>query len=459
MAAALVATSTDKVCLRQVLEHFYDLLPYHLLPHSDLDADSAVAGCVQSGFFSWGLGFGSRRLLLFCAPKLCRRRYLLVEIVPLLLQQWSKKLDLNFSAFNDTDLERMQPISSLKLDFIIAGYCHSGTSTLHELLRSHPDVDMPSHEVHELHFRNSYSQRDLRSLSSLQKEKVCGLRSTWAATDRRVMQRLSRIPSLVAVVLIRDPLSQLDSILSQGTTAFFNPLGQEIGMELLRTATNVLYFAQDFVADGRVLLVPSVQLSRTPQQVYDQVCKWLGLRQGQIGGYRRFHTRPGRFPVRSPQSLCDVDPEWRPPIAELPENASLRFLDLLDASLARERVRQMELLRMVGWGAPLLENFNCDRTTSRSKSDDAAALGMPGGFCSVVASMVRSGSLPADCPVGRQCVACCVEQQGACSFDRSCCAPVMDILWRAAGAAVRRAFCGHATNGKEGCCTRFLQTP
>ena len=68
-----------------------------------------------------------------------------------------------------------------------------------------------------------------------------GLRATWAATERTVLARLAAShPRLRLVMVVRDPLSQLDSMVSHGM-AFYSPLGQATELSLPRSLRKCSY--------------------------------------------------------------------------------------------------------------------------------------------------------------------------------------------------------------------------
>ncbi|CAK0804672.1 unnamed protein product [Prorocentrum cordatum] len=211
------------------------------------------------------------RNLVVCLPRICTPRFmaagLLKHTVPALLVRDVAGVDLDSASVNITDAVRLQPLSSVHLDFIIAGYCHSGTTSLHHHLRSHPSVDMWHKEVHELLWQPVFTRAELRHLTSMRRDRTRGIRSTWAGTAPGLFNRLSALPSRPKmIVMARDPLSQLDSILSHGTTAFFNPIGQELGMDLVRTGTNAVYNMQASMLEERVLVVPTLRLSIAPDE-------------------------------------------------------------------------------------------------------------------------------------------------------------------------------------------------
>jgi len=481
---------SDAVCLRE----WDRLIPVvrqfrFTSPHNFEEADDAVSVCEDVFMTSWSIASS----FLLCAPKECLPR-MVSEVLALdAVQRWlftspqpegisdilaglgNRGVAAVASTFSEQPLppivQRMTSSRGFDLDFVLAGFSHSGTTTLHRALIDHPAVSMHSTdsigggELHEFFWFSSFTSDIVaETLGSLLTNTTRGARATWASTEEQVMRRLSKIPGLKVIVVLRDPVAQLDSMLSHGFS-FFSPFGQETGLAILHTGTIFARHVLAFWPRSRVLPVPFVQLKMAPNATMDRVFRFLGLSAGITGrgGSRRhwLHRRPARLPIPKSQwrqGLCDIPAEWRPSVGQGDLDLGLPLRSLIRARFAPERRLIDAFLGDFGWPEPRLDVHSCPDDTSMPVSDHEY---VPGAhdLCAAGAALVAMGRLRPECAASDFCPRCCAFLQARCDFFWECCFPMQEAVRTAGLPALREALCGTPHGG--GCCfgVGSLQSP
>lgn len=466
--------AVDAACLREWKTRLQESRQFSSASPNGFDeADAATTGCDARGMASWDIANGE---FLLCAPRACGERA--VARLAGLAVRWHSRAAGSIGApelRNATvpRVARIVPISSLQLDFVVAGFSHSGTTSLHRALNDHPDVDMHSAEaedggeLHELFWYTRLSANTVaKTFAGFRANATRGVRSTWAVTEDRVIKRLATIPNLKVILVLRDPLSQLDSMLGHGF-GFFSPFGQEAGLTLLHSASILAKHALGYWPASRVLPVPFAQLKTAPGATIERVYQFLGLDPKLAGTSARhrhwLHRRPARLPVspeRWKQSLCDIRVDWRPMPLEGQVDLGLPLRALLRAHFAPERRLLEAFLGDYEWPPPRLDMHACPGDTSPGRHEHEY---VPGAhdFCEAAKVFVRAGRIRASCLAGDACQRCCVFLQARCEAFWECCAPVQAAIREATLPSLRQALCGSSSGRWGGCCAAVgsLQSP
>eukprot|EP00927_Polykrikos_kofoidii_P014912 TRINITY_DN16603_c0_g1_i1.p1 TRINITY_DN16603_c0_g1~~TRINITY_DN16603_c0_g1_i1.p1 ORF type:complete len:467 (-),score=38.93 TRINITY_DN16603_c0_g1_i1:200-1600(-) len=418
------------------------------IPPGVKGADEVVADCVGRGFVSWSVDDS----FLVCLPRYC---------YPHLCEAAFGATDVNKSGA-PVRFDRMIPLRHLRLDFIIAGFSHSGTSTLHNALFEHGSVEMRSTmeeargELHEFFWKSSFSEESItETFGSLvgNQNKTRGARSTWAVVDSAVMQRLSTIPQLKIIIIIRDPMSQLDSMLTQGF-AFISPQVHLAELRVLFPASMMGRNVAPYFPPSRVLLLPFIWLRMAQSEIVDTVLYFLGLPQHTKEQRSWLHRRDPV--VRLPglrQGLCDISANFVAQGKTSRPEFSLPVRSLLHAAFALERVVIRLSLTAHRWPKPHLDTQRCpDDVSPLSREVEVGAT----AFCAVMEHSVTSMALPKQCSLGADCQRCCFLEFEQCIM-KDCCERVAATLYSAALPALREALCGHP----YGCSSRVrnFQSP
>lgn len=449
-------------------------------------ADGYVQQCQDVGMTAWSVNDH----FMVCAPRRCSRRAVTRHIVPEVLRRWLFASEPPAGADADhvfakdctnrtgecdlgqhgAVLKRLAPQQSIRLDFVIAGFSHSGTTTLHRAFNDHPDISMLSAEsdgggeLHEFFWFASYTEDSLEeALGHLRQDAVRGVRSTWVAMEERVMQRLAKIPDLRIIVVFRDPVAQLDSMVSHGF-GFFSPLGQDAGLSVVHPASSFAKNILPYWPRTNLLAIPFVHLKIDLSGTMARVFGFLGLNSSSVGtsGSKRhwLHRRPARLPVPRQifrQSLCDIPRDWQPSPAVGLFNFNLPFRTLLYGYFALERRLVDAFLGDNGWPEPRLDLHTCDDDTSLPRSEHEYS---PGAheFCTAAEALASEGHVPKNCLLGDFCQRCCVFLQARCPQYWECCRTTQDALRAVMLPALQEALC-HSRSG--GCCAAVghLQSP
>lgn len=101
-------------------------------------------------------------------------------------------------------------------DFLIVGAARSGTTTLHELLRSHPGIYLPRKKRPEPHFflRDEEYQKGihyyaLTYFSRVDRSQIAGESSTTYLYSRKACDRIRRhLPSVMILSILRNPVDR-----------------------------------------------------------------------------------------------------------------------------------------------------------------------------------------------------------------------------------------------------------
>ncbi len=215
-------------------------------------------------------------------------------------------------------------------DFIIIGAMKAGTSTLHHILASHPDVFMPDNEIffydmddfiqHSDFFfetdkkwyfpeLDKHLARYMDQYASLfekaKKSQILGEDSTTYLASRRAPERINRInPKAKLIVMLRDPASRTYSqywhLLKTGRAIydFENTLriNPQSVIERSLYQNQIEHFFK-FIPKELFCFVIFEEFIHHIKEVMQEICKFLDITYGRIDFERlNIHQNPAMLP-------------------------------------------------------------------------------------------------------------------------------------------------------------------
>jgi len=345
-----------------------------------------------------------------------------------------------------------------KIEFVIAGFPLSGTTTLFEALKQHPQIVGVKHEDSML-WKHMHTHRDTIKWSkqyfkALDKKKatlpanfskrfVFGLKEPMMVYSSLVVQALARAKRLKIIVMVREPFAMVESWIKHASN-WITPHGDALDYHAAlqhRTLTQLLL---NRVPKNRILLVPTAALAREPMKTYQRVLRFIGLDGRTTMGQQALAYAKRRnkwVPVCTWFGggcfrLCD------------PPNALFR--DLLFAFLNADRVYTDKLLEDHGWPAQLRGIMRPPKCLSQKQVIPDDELSM--GICSAASGFATQSCFQADA----ECMSCCFRMEGECEGYGGkwarCCGGIQTYFNDFLMAEGRKLVC-QVTHSKGPCCT------
>lgn len=197
-----------------------------------------------------------------------------------------------------------------KPNFFIVGAAKSGTTSLWEYLRRHPDVYMPEDELYkEPCYFSTYGEAMGREnylslfASAKYHKKLVGEASTAYLTDKVSAQRIFDFnPEAKIIIVLRNPVKRAYSLYNwmvQDGYEYAFSFEKALALEVRRSHTvipnyyepqyywNYMYFQSGLYYEQvkryvdlfgqQVLILRFEELVKMPQSVYDRCCSFLGI--------------------------------------------------------------------------------------------------------------------------------------------------------------------------------------
>lgn len=121
------------------------------------------------------------------------------------------------------------------LDFLVVGTMKSGTSTLSDYLKIHPEIGIPENEVHffDLHFDKGLEwYRDVLLSSATQNARVFGEKTPFYAWSDTIASQIQQLNSGVKLIwLFRDPVERLISHFRHNQRSGLEPRKIQLALE------------------------------------------------------------------------------------------------------------------------------------------------------------------------------------------------------------------------------------
>mmetsp|Transcript_108911 Transcript_108911/g.318723 ORF Transcript_108911/g.318723 Transcript_108911/m.318723 type:complete len:548 (-) Transcript_108911:35-1678(-) len=335
---------------------------------------------------------------------------------------------------------------------VIAGFALSGTTSMATELRRHPQIAIPRHES-SVYWSFIFTPRFVRQqvepyrLAEAKKRAalpansslpiLLGLKDPFLAYSINGLQAASRVKDLKVIVMLRDPISLIQTWINRGAE-WINPLGDPMGYYVglqYRATLQIL----KVIPEERLLLVPTIALSRAPMLAYKRVMQFLGLPEKTK---RPFTIRENQF--QRPCLFGGCFDFCRAPGGLL---AAAHALYRLEA-------RGVEaLLRRQGWPEGLVGLLpalpaRCPNWVTPREAPAHEAEADPGICYAMHFGPSKCFESMADC------LACC-ESHDNCPLDsrrhNTCCVPLESALLKRARMLTRRALCGSSRSTQWPC--------
>jgi len=229
------------------------------------------------------------------------------------------------------DTKKIQTATNSRLpDFMIIGAMKAGTSTLHHILASHPDVFIPDNEIffydmddliqhpyfflgtkHRWYFPtfDEHLSRYLNWYESLfekaRKDQLVGEDSTTYLASRNVPERISRLnPEVKLIVTLRDPAARTYShywhLVKAGRGIYnFEDTLQIQPQSLIERSLykkQIEHFLK-FIPKERFYFIIFEEFIRHMEKITQEICKFLGVSSESIDFNRlNTHQNPTMLP-------------------------------------------------------------------------------------------------------------------------------------------------------------------
>jgi len=344
----------------------------------------------------------------------------------------------------------------LKLDFVIAGFPLSGTSTLNRALGKHPQIVTLPYEDNELWqaFHTSRSvkrwarpylelaaQKRATLPTNLSGKLIFGLKEPMMVFSSFVLDVIAQLKHLKVIILVREPLLMIESWIKHAAN-WQTHHGDELYYTVGLLHRHLMHLVFSRIPKDRVLVVPTAALDREPEYTHQRIMEFLGLRATPAQGRQALAKRGNEWErglcalLGRCFSLCDAQHNL--------------FRSALSSFLAADKFQLDELLAQDGWPAHA-RGIGRAAVCSRRLDSTAPMLGV----CDALGALALPQKLRCFDTMD-SCLSCCFSMEGDCKLYGAkwltCCEPLQAWYMTFLKREGRRLTCKGGTSPKLGCC-------